>query len=175
MKRAMLILVLMVTAAAWAQQPGHPPQPGGQPHPRMTPPPGGDEMMAQIHQNIFPPDFVMRNRQAIGLTNEQSEFIKGEVLKSQAKFTELQWSLMDEQETIAGLVKADHVDEAKVLAELDKVLDLEREIKRAQFGLVIRIKNKLTAEQQAKLRQIKQQGQMTPTPPPDNQQPPGTE
>jgi hypothetical protein len=38
---------------------------------------------------------------------------------------------------------------------LDKVLNAQREVKRAQIALMVRIKNKLTAEQQAKLRQLR--------------------
>jgi len=47
------------------------------------------------------------------------------------------------------------VDESRVLSQLEKVLSVEREIKRTQIGLMIRIKNVLTVEQQAKLRQVR--------------------
>lgn len=117
-----------------------------------------------IGQNLFPPDLVMRNRQAIALTAEQSEFIKNEVQKAQANFTDLQWQMMAEQEALASLLKQDHVDETQALAELDKVLNLERTIKHAQISLVLRIKNRLTPEQQTKLRELKQQ-EAPPVPP----------
>jgi Spy/CpxP family protein refolding chaperone len=142
-QKAVLVLVLLLSVTAIAQD--RPPQPGPRP---------GDDPIAQ---NLFPPDLVMRHRQAIGLSAEQSEFIRTEVQKSQARFTDLQWQMMGEQETMANLLKQGHADEAQVLAELDKVLNLEREIKRAQLSLVIRIKNQLTPEQQAKLRELKQQ------------------
>jgi len=58
-------------------------------------------------------------------------------------------------ETLVSQLKQQTVDEQQVLAQLDKVLDLEREIKRAQMGLMVRIKNKLTREQQARLRQLR--------------------
>ena len=45
--------------------------------------------------------------------------------------------------------------EAKVLDQLEKVLGWEREIKRAQITLMVRIKNGLSAEQQARLRQLR--------------------
>jgi Spy/CpxP family protein refolding chaperone len=47
------------------------------------------------------------------------------------------------------------VDEQQVLAQLEKVLSIEREVKRAQVTLLVRIKNKLTPEQQAKLVEIR--------------------
>ena len=55
------------------------------------------------------------------------------------------------------LVKQGRPDESKTLAQQDKILNLEREIKRAQITLLIRIKNSLTPEQQSKLREIKKQ------------------
>jgi Spy/CpxP family protein refolding chaperone len=42
-----------------------------------------------------------------------------------------------------------------VLDEVDRILNLEREIKRAQVGLMVRIKNMLTPAQQAKLSDIR--------------------
>jgi len=53
------------------------------------------------------------------------------------------------------LVKPASVDESAVLAQLDKVLAAEREIKRTQLTLMIRIKNKLTAQQQSLLEELR--------------------
>ena len=50
--------------------------------------------------------------------------------------------------------QAASVDEQKVLAQLDKILNLERELKRTQLMVALRIKNKLTEEQQNKLREL---------------------
>jgi hypothetical protein len=41
------------------------------------------------------------------------------------------------------------------MAQLDKVLNTEREVKRTQIALMVRIKNKLTPEQQSRLRQLR--------------------
>jgi Spy/CpxP family protein refolding chaperone len=49
------------------------------------------------------------------------------------------------------------VDEAQVLEQVDRILTLEREIKRAQMGLMVRIKNTLTPAQQTKLREVREQ------------------
>jgi RNA polymerase sigma factor (sigma-70 family) len=51
-------------------------------------------------------------------------------------------------------VETDQVDETQALAQLDKVLALEREIKHTHIGLLVRVKNKFTPEQQARLREI---------------------
>ena len=54
-----------------------------------------------------------------------------------------------------ALVKQPHVDEQQAVAQLEKVLAVEREIKRGQVAFLIRLKNKLTPEQQAKLEDIR--------------------
>lgn len=108
-----------------------------------------------IVENLFPPELVLSNQKAIGLEEVQKNFVRSEVLKAQGRFTELQFQLQDAMETLVGLLKQNPVDEAQVLAQLEKVLSAEREVKRTQIALMVRIKNKLTAEQQARLRQLR--------------------
>jgi Spy/CpxP family protein refolding chaperone len=52
---------------------------------------------------------------------------------------------------LAQLLQPPKVDEAAALAQVDKVLGMEREVKRAQISLLIEIKNLLTPPQQQKL------------------------
>jgi Spy/CpxP family protein refolding chaperone len=104
--------------------------------------------------NLFPPELIMQHQQALGLSEEQKNFLKAELRKTQTRLTELQWNLQDEVEKLVALMKQDQVDEAQALMQLDKVLRLEREIKSMHIGLLIRLKNKLTPEQQARLREI---------------------
>lgn len=103
----------------------------------------------------------MQHRHELGLTDEQKAAIRDETIKASTRFNELQWQMQDEMETMASLMKGTTVDEQKVLVELDKILNIERDVKRTQLGLSIRIKNKLTAEQQEKLREL----QRNPHPP----------
>ena len=129
-----------------APRPGQPPGPGQPPRPPEPPDP--------IAQNLFPPEMVMQHRQEIGLTDEQHTAIRQELRKASTRFNELQWQMEDEMETMNKLTKASSVDEQKVMAELDKILNIEREVKRTQLLVSIRIKNKLTAEQQTKLQEL---------------------
>jgi Spy/CpxP family protein refolding chaperone len=57
---------------------------------------------------------------------------------------------------MGALVKDDHPDADKALAQLDKVLAAEREVKRVQIALMISLKNLLTPDQQAQLRELRQ-------------------
>ncbi len=103
---------------------------------------------------LFPPEIVMQHQQAVGLSDEQKNTLKTEVRQAQTKFTELQWTLQDEVERLVALLKQPKVDEKQAAAELDKVLAAEREIKRTQLMLLIRIKNNLTPAQQIQLREL---------------------
>jgi len=104
---------------------------------------------------FFPPELVMQHQQTIGLTEQQKNFFKTEFRKAQTRFTELQWQLSDESEKMVALVKQEPLDEQQALAQLDKVLNAEREIKRLQLSLVIQIRNALTPEQRARLTELK--------------------
>lgn len=132
--RMLLPCLLIVCATALAQQP-----------------PGPDP----IAENLFPPDVVLSNQKAIGLDDAQRNYVRSEVLKAQTRFTELQFQLQDAMETLVGLLKQNPVDGAQVMTQLDKVLNAEREVKRTQIALMVRIKNKLTPEQQVRLRQLR--------------------
>src|SRR5215471_7682425 len=107
-----------------------------------------------LGENMFPPELVMQHQQALGLSEEQKNLFKTELRQAQTRFTELQWQLQDEMEKMVALVNQDRVDETQTLAQLDKILGLEREIKRTQIALLVKIKNRLSPEQQTKLREI---------------------
>jgi len=140
-----LIVVLCLAAGlATAQQPAPAPEPHGPPH-------GPDPFAG----SFFPPELVMQNQQAIGLSDDQKAYFRTELRDAQVKFTDLQWKLQDEVEKMVSLARQPHVDEQQALAQLEKVLAVEREIKRAQVALMVHIKNKLTSEQQAKLDEIR--------------------
>lgn len=139
------VSVLVAIPLLRAQQPSQnatPPGPQRAPQPNMDP--LGDVM--------FPPDMIMGHARELGLTDEQKIFMRGEIQKTTARFLELQWQLQDAMEALHQTMKSNSVDEQQALAQLDKVLDTERQIKRLHFGLGIRLKNQLTPEQQGKLR-----------------------
>jgi len=144
--KTVLIFVMCSLLACFAagQQPSPAPEARG-------PQPGPDP----FGQSFFPPELVIQNQQAIGLTDEQKNYFRTEIRDAQIKFTDLQWKLQDEAEKMMALVKQPHVDEQQALAQLEKVLSVEREVKRAQIALLVHIKNKLTPEQQNKLEEMR--------------------
>jgi len=136
----------MGVAVVSAQQPQQPQQ-GPPPPPPMDP--LGDVM--------FPPELIMQHTRELDLTQEQKAFMRTEIQKSTTHFNELQWQVQDAMEALHETMKGNPVNEQQALAQLDKVLDAEREIKRLHFGLAISIKNKLTADQQVKLHALMMQ------------------
>jgi Spy/CpxP family protein refolding chaperone len=108
-----------------------------------------------IAQTLFPPELVMKYRQEINLDDNQSRAMKDAIQKAQAKFLDLQWDMQTEQQKLVQLLKAQPVDENAALAQVDRVLSQEREVKKAQLSLLIRVKNLLSDAQQAKLNELR--------------------
>ena len=121
---------------------------------------GGAGMSAQTSDDplgrfFFPPELVMAHQQAINLTDRQRTAIQGAMTETQAKFVDLQFALSRETERLQRLLAGDTVNESAVLEQVDRVLAAEREIKRAQLSLMIRIRNQLTEQQQTALRLLR--------------------
>jgi Spy/CpxP family protein refolding chaperone len=118
-----------------------------------TPPPADDP----IARNLVPPELVMRHSQAIGLTSEQRDAIKTAVKEAQSGFIDPQWQMQTEAGRMVDLLQQRPLDEAAILGQLDRILDLERRIKKLQFSLLVRIKNTLSVSQLEKLEKLRAQ------------------
>ena len=128
------LLVLLFATAAFAQQP-----------------PPDDP----IGQQLFPPELIMSQSQKLHLDDKERATIKNEVQRAQSKFFDLQWELKEASDAMVQLLQQSPVDEARVLEQADKVMGYEREIKKIHLSMLIRIKNALTPEQIAQLRQMR--------------------
>ena len=137
--RLSLVLALTVFAIAAAAQQPTTPQPQ---------PPQPDDPLARV---LFPPELVMQHQQDIGLRAEQRAGITKAIQEFQTKVVDLQWRMQEQSQRLAALLGKPAVDQAAALAQVDEVLGVEREIKRAHMTLLIQIKNALSAEQQEKL------------------------
>lgn len=104
---------------------------------------------------LYPPELIMAHQRELGLQDDQRAKIISEIGQVQAKFVQLQWTMNAETERLQTLIAPAVVDEAQVLDQIDRVLGTEREIKRLQVTLLVRIKNSLTATQQAKLSDLR--------------------
>ena len=158
-RTCLFLLVLVAAIASRAQSPAPTKVPPAAREGNLESGPTATEL---IERNFFEPELIMRNQKAIGLTGEQQKSIREEVIKTMPRFTELRWQQSAETEALIALFNQDRPDEKQVLAQLEKLLGIENEIKRLHAGLLVRIRNELTAEQQAQLRAIKNKGNPGP-------------
>lgn len=130
----MLTLSLLVPQVGAAQQP--PQEPG-------------------FAEHLFPPELVMQHQVRLGLTREQRTTITDAIKELQAAVVDLQWRMQEETQRLEELLAGSSVDAAAALTQVDRVLEVERAVKRTHLGMLIRIKNTLTAEQQAMLGELR--------------------
>jgi TonB-dependent SusC/RagA subfamily outer membrane receptor len=104
---------------------------------------------------LYAPEFVIAHQEAIHLTDRQRTAIQDAVKDVQSEATDTQFKLGSVSEKLAQMLATPTVDESVVLQQIDQVLALEREVKRAQITLLVRIKNQLTPEQQGVLDKLR--------------------
>ena len=161
MRKAIAVIGMVLGAAsiARAQNPSEPMCViDGNPHPasdcgRLRTP-GGDPLA----RYLFPPELIMANQRAINLTDAQRNSLQQVMADAQSKFIAVQFKMSGEVEKLQSLLQGSTVDEAKVLDQVDRVLGVERDAKRTQLSLMIRIKNLLTQRQQEQLGALRRQG-----------------
>ena len=123
--------------------------------PRHEPPLTQKMKHAQSFEDLlFPPELVMQLQRELDLTAAQRTTITDAIKALQSGVVDHQWQLLDEQEKLHQLLGEPTVAEAAVLAQVDRVLDLERNVKRLHLATLVRIKNALTPEQQKQLMDL---------------------
>ena len=142
MKLYTLIVLGALAGAALADAPKSPPTP---------PPPQEDP----IGERLFPAELIMSHQRDIGLDDKTRAAMVDDIQRFQTQAVKLQWDLKSEGDSLAKLLDDAHPDEAKVLGQADKVMGLERDMKRAHLGLLVRLKGKLTPAQQAILQKAR--------------------
>jgi Spy/CpxP family protein refolding chaperone len=141
MRRTITVVALLAVTLG---VPLHAQAPQGPPGPPQDP----------FSRFLFPPELVMQHQGEINLQDTQRVALQTAIQQAQSKFVDVQWRLSAEGEKLARLLQGPVADEAQVLEQVDRILAAEREVKRTQIGLLVRIKNTLTPVQQAKLAKL---------------------
>ena len=167
--RSLLLAALALWGAIAAPAHAQPRPPG-----RMGPP--------AFLRELFPPQLIMRHQSDIGLTDAQRQAITKEMAAAQADVLDVRWKLEEKTAALTKLLAAEKIDETAALAAADEVLKLEERLKRVRLGLMIRVKNQLTAAQQESLKKLAPSGMREgrderrpggpPPEPPDMPEPP---
>ena len=142
MKAVLIACFTIVVGVARAEPPPpHPPRPGDDP----------------IAARLIPPELIMSHQSELSLDDKQRGAILKEIERAQSQVLQIQWQMQSAAEQLAKLLDESHVDETKTLAQADKVMELERQIKKNHLGMLVRIRNLLTDVQRSKLQQIRAQ------------------
>ena len=108
-----------------------------------------------LRKYLFSPQFLRRHQHELRLTEDQRHRIVKQINDAQTEFTSVQWDLESETSKLTNLVENRESEEAIILEQLEIVLNLEKEIKRKQLIMAVRIRNTLNEEQLRKLRDLK--------------------
>jgi Spy/CpxP family protein refolding chaperone len=142
-KTCVFVVALMLsTAASEALGQRQPPQP--------------EQPEQDFAQHLFPPELIMQFQQKIQLRVEQRTQITQAIQQLQSKVVDLQWQMQAEVQKLNEIIQSPTVNEANALAQVDRVLSIEREVKRTHLGTLIRIKNTLDRTQQTALDSLQQ-------------------
>jgi Spy/CpxP family protein refolding chaperone len=109
---------------------------------------------ASFAQHLFAPELVMQHQTRLKLTEQQRTAIVQEINRLQTNAVNVQWRVAEESEKLSELLSQDAVSETAALEQVNKVIEFETAVKRAQLSMLIRIRNVLTAEQRAILRNL---------------------
>lgn len=125
--------------------------------------PTSREALSAIESRVFPIELVMENKATIALTAAQEAAITKELDRSQSELVKLQWELQTEKDKLVKVLDEPKVDETRSRQAAEALMQRENGIKGVHLGLLVRIKNILTVEQQEKLRAARESERCAPT------------
>ena len=104
---------------------------------------------------LFAPNVILEHQDELGLTKEQFTAIRSAVVEVQGSVAEHEWDLREAYMHVLEDLDESPVDENRVLANVEKALLAENEVKKLQVGLLVKLRNLLTDEQLDYLKSVK--------------------
>lgn len=117
---------------------------------------GGRPAAPSFMKELYPPQLIMRNQFEIGIDDAQRQAILTSTRDARNAIEPIQWDLQREQQQLTRLLSSDRVDESALLAQAEKVMELEKRMKTQNLLLLVKIKNQLTPEQQKQARMLRE-------------------
>jgi Spy/CpxP family protein refolding chaperone len=143
--------ILAVAAPALGQGWGMRGGPGMEPHEGR----GGDAgMRRELMESLYPIELVREHAADIKLTDEQVGKLRKLVADVRSEIDQLQWDLEREGNKLVELVKKGATKE-DIYAQLDVIFGYENKIKKKHVGLLVVVRDVLSAKQRAQLDKIK--------------------
>ncbi|SNS33916.1 Heavy-metal resistance [Belliella buryatensis] len=103
---------------------------------------------------LFPADLVMKNRDKISLSDQQADKIKAIHSKNAGEFSTLRWDLDAENEKLKKMLQEPKINSEAAQKQMDKILNLENQLKKKQFSNLLAIRGELNEKQAAELASI---------------------
>jgi hypothetical protein len=108
-----------------------------------------------ILESLFSADFILANKQEIGLQKQQEERIVAIQNRHQQSFAAKKAQLEKENRTMKDLLQDDNSSAPALNKQFERVLALENELKTLQFQNLLALKGVLTERQTAALHSAK--------------------
>jgi len=108
-----------------------------------------------IESNLFPPEMILHFGKQIGLSDEQREFIVAETRAAQEAVREPRERLENEKRRFGRLLEKSISGEEETVEVLKRLLQYDGEVKLIHYRAMVRIKNRLSAEQRKKLAELR--------------------
>ena len=113
------------------------------------------EPAPEFAKHLFAPELIFKYTRQIELQPAQRTALMQALREVQIDVVDLQLQMAEVAGDLTAEVEKAKVDEAAALRLTERILTLERDIKKRQMTLLIRIKNLLTPDQQARLAAIR--------------------
>jgi Spy/CpxP family protein refolding chaperone len=104
---------------------------------------------------LFPPELIMQHARAINLDDRQRATITKLIEQLQSRAVKLQWQLAEQAQALKQTLSKTMVDQDRALDQMNRLLEVEKEIKKAHLEMLIQIKNVLRPEQQTELTRLR--------------------
>lgn len=115
---------------------------------------GGDGMGGG---HFHSPGHIMRIADELDLRDDQRESIRELLSENREEIQQVRQNLREEMGTLHELMMDDSASRQQVLAQLDRVLELEGQIKRHRAEMMLDIRDILDADQRARAHELFQE------------------
>ncbi|MCH7403281.1 TonB-dependent receptor plug domain-containing protein [Belliella kenyensis] len=103
---------------------------------------------------LFSADHIMKNRDKISLTDQQADKIKAIHGKNAGEFSTLKWDLDAENEKLKKMLQEPKINTDAASKQMDKILNLETQLKKKQFTNLLAIRGELNDSQTKSLADL---------------------
>ena len=127
--------LLLGASIAFAQRNPPPPPPPPRGHPILPAPPG-----------------KWWENPSLGLTADQQKKMEDLFQQNRVKLIDLNATLQKEEVVLEPLVNADQADDAKILAQIDRIAQARAELEKANARMLLAMRHVLTSDQWKKVQ-----------------------